>query len=128
MRSNRSSFFCAVQPDPPVDLNWTLLNVSSTGSYFDVLLNWTPPQSADVKMGWMTLQYEVQYRDSSTDKWTVVGISSFKVSHSFILRVVVVLNKLASKNFFSFFFLIPTAGPCEIDGLLAVRTSNKQHL
>lgn len=71
------SSFCAVQPDPPVDLVWTLLNVSVTSSYFDVLLNWMPPQSADVKMGWMTLQYEVQYRDNSTDKWAVVGIRRF---------------------------------------------------
>lgn len=66
----------AVRPDPPVNLNWMLLNVSLTSSYFDAMLNWVPPHSADVKMGWLTLQYQVQYRDNSTDKWTVVGISS----------------------------------------------------
>lgn len=87
---------CVVQPDPPVELNWTLLNVSLTSSYFDVLLNWMPPQSADVKMGWMTLQYEVQYRDNSTDKWTVVGVSSLKVSYGLRLHVVVVAATVKS--------------------------------
>uniref|UniRef100_UPI0037E916A6 growth hormone receptor b n=1 Tax=Semicossyphus pulcher TaxID=241346 RepID=UPI0037E916A6 len=61
-----------VQPDPPVGLNWTLLNVSVTGTYYDIMLSWKPPQSADVEMGWMTLQYEVQYRDVSSDQWEVV--------------------------------------------------------
>lgn len=63
-----------VQPDPPVDLNWTLLNVSVTGTYYDIMLSWKPPQSADVEMGWMTLQYEVQYRDVDTDLWEAVDL------------------------------------------------------
>ncbi|XP_070706330.1 growth hormone receptor b [Pempheris klunzingeri] len=63
-----------VQPDPPVSLNWTLLNVSLTGTYYDIMLSWKPPQSADVEMGWMTLQYEVQYRDASSDLWDVVDL------------------------------------------------------
>lgn len=63
-----------MQPDPPVGLNWTLLNVSLTGTYYDTMLSWKPPQSADVEMGWMTLQYEVQYRDVSSDLWEVVGV------------------------------------------------------
>ncbi|XP_020491733.1 growth hormone receptor b isoform X1 [Labrus bergylta] len=61
-----------VQPDPPESLNWTLLNVSLTGSYYDIMVSWKPPQSADVKMGWMTLQYEVHYRDVSSDLWEVI--------------------------------------------------------
>ncbi|KAM9735446.1 growth hormone receptor-like isoform 2-T2 [Menidia menidia] len=60
-----------VKPDPPVSLNWTLLNVSLTGTFYDIMLSWKPPQSADVEMGWMTLQYEVQYRCVSSDKWEV---------------------------------------------------------
>lgn len=63
-----------VQPDPPVDLKWTLLNVSLTGAYYDIMLSWKPPQSADVETGWMTLQYEVQYRDINSDLWEVVGV------------------------------------------------------
>lgn len=58
-----------------MDLNWVLLNVSLTGTHYDIMLSWKPPQSADVEMGWMTLQYEVQYRDSSSDLWEVVGAS-----------------------------------------------------
>lgn len=75
--------FCLVHPDPPVDLTWTLLNVSLTSSYFDVLLKWMPPRSADVEMGWMTLQYEVQYRDNSSEKWTVVGNKGFSLPSSY---------------------------------------------
>ncbi|XP_019965011.2 growth hormone receptor b isoform X1 [Paralichthys olivaceus] len=58
-----------VQPDPPFSLNWTLLNVSSTGSNYDIMLSWKPPESADVEMGWMTLQYEFQHRDVNSDLW-----------------------------------------------------------
>ncbi|XP_047185502.1 growth hormone receptor b isoform X2 [Scophthalmus maximus] len=63
-----------VQPDPPVNLNWTLLNVSVTGTHYDVLLSWTPPQSADVETGWMRLQYEVQHRDVASDRWKAVDL------------------------------------------------------
>ncbi|KAI3361938.1 hypothetical protein L3Q82_012292, partial [Scortum barcoo] len=63
-----------VQPDPPFSLNWTLLNVSLTGAFYDIRLSWKPPQSADVETGWMTLQYEVQYRDVSSDLWEAVDL------------------------------------------------------
>ncbi|XP_061554284.1 growth hormone receptor b isoform X2 [Phycodurus eques] len=58
-----------VQPDPPIGLNWTMLNVSLTGSFYDIMLSWKPPPSADVNMGWMTLQYEVQYRKVHSEHW-----------------------------------------------------------
>ncbi|KAF3702310.1 Growth hormone receptor [Channa argus] len=61
-----------VQPEPPLNLSWVLLNVSLTSTYYDILLSWKPPQSADVETGWMLLQYEVQYRDVSSDTWKVV--------------------------------------------------------
>lgn len=64
----------AVEPDPPVGLNWTLLNVSLTGTHFDIMVTWRPPDSADVKMGWMTLSYEVQHRSLSSDHWEVVSV------------------------------------------------------
>ncbi|XP_056260077.1 growth hormone receptor-like isoform X1 [Seriola aureovittata] len=63
-----------VQPDPPVGLNWTLLNVSMTGIYYDIMLSWKPPQSADVAMGWMTLQYEVHYRNVNSNQWEAVDL------------------------------------------------------
>ncbi|XP_071390164.1 growth hormone receptor-like [Centroberyx affinis] len=58
-----------VRPDPPVGLNWTLLNVGLTATHFDIMVSWEPPQSADVETGWMTLQYEVQYRKANSDLW-----------------------------------------------------------
>ncbi|XP_056288257.1 growth hormone receptor b isoform X2 [Pseudoliparis swirei] len=58
-----------VQPDPPVALQWALLNTSLTGSFYDIRLSWRPPQSADVETGWMTLTYEVQHRDVTSDLW-----------------------------------------------------------
>uniref|UniRef100_A0A3P9K1Q7 Growth hormone receptor b n=2 Tax=Oryzias latipes TaxID=8090 RepID=A0A3P9K1Q7_ORYLA len=65
-----------VEPDPPVGLNWTLLNVSLTGTHFDIMVTWRPPDSADVKMGWMTLSYEVQHRSLSSDHWEVTDLVS----------------------------------------------------
>ncbi|XP_073333496.1 growth hormone receptor-like isoform X2 [Pagrus major] len=61
-----------VQPDAPVNLTWAPLNESLSGIYYDVMLKWKPPQSADVEMGWIRLQYQVQYRSASSDLWQVV--------------------------------------------------------
>ncbi|XP_019739135.1 growth hormone receptor isoform X1 [Hippocampus comes] len=58
-----------VQPDPPLGVNWTMLNVSLTGNFYDIMLSWKPPPSADVEMGWMTLQYEVQHRKVDSEHW-----------------------------------------------------------
>lgn len=68
--------FSTVQPDPPVGLNWALLNMSLTSTYYDIMLSWKPPESADVEIGWMTLQYEIQYRDASLDQWEVVNVQN----------------------------------------------------
>lgn len=65
-----------VHPDPPVGLNWTLLNVSRSGLHFDVLMRWTPPPSADVQMGWMSLVYQVQYRVRNTSHWEMLDLES----------------------------------------------------
>ncbi|XP_038153511.1 growth hormone receptor-like isoform X2 [Cyprinodon tularosa] len=60
-----------VQPDPPVGLNWTLMNVSLTSTHFDIMVSWKPPGSADVETGWMALQYEVQHRQVGSEHWEV---------------------------------------------------------
>lgn len=67
--------FTAVQPDPPQELTWTLLNQSVTSSYSDIMLSWKPPESADVEMGWLRLLYEVQYRNMDIEQWQVVSNS-----------------------------------------------------
>ncbi|CAL8276424.1 unnamed protein product [Merluccius merluccius] len=61
-----------VQPDPPVGLNWTLLTVGLSGTHFDIKLSWEAPQTADVRTGWMTLQYEVQHRQGASAPWNTM--------------------------------------------------------
>lgn len=63
-----------VRPDPPVSLNWTLLNLSPSGLSYDVMVNWEPPPSADVPAGWMRIQYEMQYREKTTTNWKALEI------------------------------------------------------
>ncbi|NP_001316270.1 growth hormone receptor a precursor [Kryptolebias marmoratus] len=58
-----------VRPDPPVALNWTLLNVSPSGLSYDVIISWDSPPSADVHAGWMRLEYEIQYRERNGTTW-----------------------------------------------------------
>ncbi|XP_019958281.2 growth hormone receptor a [Paralichthys olivaceus] len=58
-----------VRPDPPVSLNWTLLNISPSGLSYDVMVNWEPPPSADVAAGWMRLEYKIQYRERNATNW-----------------------------------------------------------
>ncbi|KAK1893006.1 Growth hormone receptor [Dissostichus eleginoides] len=58
-----------VRPDPPISLNWTLLNVSPSGLSYDVMVNWESPPSADVKAGWMRIEYEIQYREKNSTEW-----------------------------------------------------------
>ncbi|XP_060236515.1 growth hormone receptor [Meriones unguiculatus] len=62
-----------VQPDPPVGLNWTLLNISLTRIHVDIQVRWRPPPSADVLKGWITLDYDVQYKEVNETKWKATG-------------------------------------------------------
>lgn len=72
-----SPFFLTVRPDPPVSLNWTLLDISPSGLNYDVMVNWEPPPTADIKGGWMQIVYELQFRDRNTTNWEKVSLSSF---------------------------------------------------
>ncbi|XP_067269643.1 LOW QUALITY PROTEIN: growth hormone receptor a [Pseudorasbora parva] len=65
-----------VHPDPPIGLNWTLLNVSRSGLHFDILVHWAPPSSADVQMGWMSLVYQVHYRVRNASQWEMLDLES----------------------------------------------------
>ncbi|KAG9337169.1 hypothetical protein JZ751_029649, partial [Albula glossodonta] len=65
-----------VHPDPPIKLNWTLLNVSRSLLHFDIMVHWKSPPSADVKGGWMTLVYEVNYRERNATRWHTLGEES----------------------------------------------------
>lgn len=61
-----------VQPDPPVALNWTLLNTSLTGVHADIQVRWEPPPNADVQKGWIVLEYELQYKEVNETQWKVM--------------------------------------------------------
>ncbi|XP_069818849.1 growth hormone receptor isoform X2 [Dendropsophus ebraccatus] len=58
-----------VSPDPPIALNWTVLNVSATRLRMDIELTWDPPASADVKSGWISLEYQIQIKMSYETQW-----------------------------------------------------------
>ncbi|KAM6474244.1 growth hormone receptor isoform 2-T2 [Liasis olivaceus] len=58
-----------VIPDPPVGLNWTVVDTSPIGVYADVQVTWKPPPSADVENGWITLLYQLQYKGVNETIW-----------------------------------------------------------
>ncbi|KAM9253547.1 growth hormone receptor [Dugong dugon] len=84
-----------VQPDPPISLNWTLLNISLTGIHADIQVKWEPPPSADVHKGWIVLEYELQYKDVNETQWkmmdpvlsTSVPVYSLRLDKEYEVRV-----------------------------------------
>uniref|UniRef100_A0A3B5LIQ0 Growth hormone receptor a n=1 Tax=Xiphophorus couchianus TaxID=32473 RepID=A0A3B5LIQ0_9TELE len=75
-------YFKLLRPDPPVSLNWTLLNISPSGLNYDVLVSWKPPPSADVGVGWMRIEYEIQYRERNATNWEAVRFPLEKQPHT----------------------------------------------
>ncbi|KAM8960870.1 growth hormone receptor [Pelodytes ibericus] len=63
-----------VIPDPPVSLNWTILSVSATLLLMDIEITWEPPPSADIKSGWIILQYQVHYKEVTSTTWKVMDL------------------------------------------------------
>ncbi|XP_041426454.1 growth hormone receptor isoform X1 [Xenopus laevis] len=61
-----------VEPDPPMALNWTVLNISLTRMRIDIQLSWEPPPSADVSSGWISLEYEVHLKEANESQWTIL--------------------------------------------------------
>ncbi|XP_051660735.1 growth hormone receptor isoform X1 [Manacus candei] len=84
-----------VLPDPPVHINWTLLNTSQTGIHADIQVRWDPPPTADVQKGWITLEYELQYKEVNETKWkeltprvsTMVPLYSLKMGRDYEIRL-----------------------------------------
>ncbi|KAM3846104.1 growth hormone receptor-like isoform 5-T10 [Vipera latastei] len=84
-----------VIPDPPVGLNWTVLNTSPSGVYTDVQVTWKPPPSADVENGWIIPFYQLQYKDVNATEWheldpkraTEVPVYSLKTCQDYEIRV-----------------------------------------
>ncbi|XP_075040151.1 growth hormone receptor isoform X2 [Mixophyes fleayi] len=84
-----------VRPDPPISLNWTVLNISGTRLRMDVQLTWEPPASADVRSGWISLEYEVQIKVSNESEWkpydvvatTYLPVYGIKTGKEYLIRV-----------------------------------------
>ncbi|XP_048383609.1 growth hormone receptor a isoform X1 [Stegostoma tigrinum] len=68
-----------VKPDPPIALNWTLLNISQSGLLADIQVLWEAPPTADIRNGWISLKYEIQYKASESNHWD--SIEAFSTSH-----------------------------------------------
>ncbi|XP_052393544.1 growth hormone receptor-like [Carassius gibelio] len=77
-----------VFPDPPVGLNWTLLKMGSTGLIYDVVVSWDPPPSAaeNVKIGWILLVYETQYREKGSEQWNSLNNGKDTQAHIYGLQ------------------------------------------
>ncbi|XP_060046977.1 growth hormone receptor isoform X2 [Erinaceus europaeus] len=84
-----------VQPDPPIALNWTLLNISLTGIHADIQVRWEPPPNADVQKGWIVLEYELQYKEVNETQWkmmdpvlsTSLPVYSLRLDKDYEIRV-----------------------------------------
>ncbi|KAM6224362.1 growth hormone receptor [Rhynchocyon petersi] len=84
-----------VYPDPPICLNWTLLNISLTGIHADIQVKWDPPPTADVRKGWIVLEYELQYKEVNETQWktmdpvlsTSVPVYSLRLDKEYEVRV-----------------------------------------
>uniref|UniRef100_A0A667YVY5 Growth hormone receptor a n=1 Tax=Myripristis murdjan TaxID=586833 RepID=A0A667YVY5_9TELE len=76
-----------VRPDPPVALNWTLMNMSPSGLYYDVRVRWKPPPSADVTAGWMRVEYEVQFRGRNSTVWEALEVQGTTQQTIYGLRI-----------------------------------------
>ncbi|XP_075697980.1 prolactin receptor [Rhinoderma darwinii] len=56
-----------VQPYPPRNLSFSYEGNESSVPY--LIVKWNPPEKADVKMGWMTLEYQVRLREEKKQIW-----------------------------------------------------------
>ncbi|KFQ12617.1 Prolactin receptor [Leptosomus discolor] len=82
-----------VQPDPPVNVTLELKKPINRKPY--LVLTWSPPPLADVRSGWLTLEYELRLKPEEGEEWEVSTLNSssfFKstcVIYNFLLRLLV---------------------------------------
>lgn len=70
----------SVQLNPPVNLSAEVKKQVYKNP--SVLFNWSPPPEADVKSGWLTLNYELRLKPEDGEVWEVRNILDFG-SHVF---------------------------------------------
>ncbi|XP_074923005.1 prolactin receptor [Chelonoidis abingdonii] len=61
-----------VQPDPPVNLSLEVKKQVDGKPY--LLLQWYPPPLADVKSGWLTLEYKLRLKPEEGDEWETIFV------------------------------------------------------
>lgn len=61
-----------METEPPINLTYALQEAGGDEVGHTALLSWTYPLPSDLQYGWITLQYELQYRRASEpDNWKV---------------------------------------------------------
>ncbi|NXD74359.1 PRLR protein, partial [Eolophus roseicapillus] len=66
------SFILTVQPDPPVNITLELKKSVNRKPY--LILTWSPPPLADVRSGWLTLEYELRLKLQEGEEWETVFV------------------------------------------------------
>ncbi|NXL92590.1 PRLR protein, partial [Alectura lathami] len=61
-----------VQPDPPVNVTLELKKPINRKPY--LVLSWSPPPLADVRSGWLTLEYELQLKPEEGEEWETIFV------------------------------------------------------
>ncbi|KFQ47235.1 Prolactin receptor [Nestor notabilis] len=64
-----------VQPDPPVNITLELKKSVNRKPY--LILTWSPPPLADVRSGWLTLEYELRLKPQEGEEWEVRMLQVF---------------------------------------------------
>lgn len=63
-----------VQTEAPVNLTYTLTDAGGDEMGHNAQLSWTYPVPSHLQYGWITLEYELQYRRiASPHNWKVQG-------------------------------------------------------
>ncbi|NWR76217.1 PRLR protein, partial [Centropus unirufus] len=61
-----------VQPDPPVNITLELKKPINRKPY--LVLTWSPPPLADVRSGWLTLEYELRLKPEEGEEWETIFV------------------------------------------------------
>ncbi|NXA11799.1 PRLR protein, partial [Sapayoa aenigma] len=61
-----------VQPDPPVNISLELKKSVNRKPY--LVLTWSPPPLADVRSGWLTLEYELRLKPEEGEEWETIFV------------------------------------------------------
>ncbi|NXY42039.1 PRLR protein, partial [Ceuthmochares aereus] len=61
-----------VQPDPPVNVTLELKKTINRKPY--LVLTWSPPPLADVRSGWLTLEYELRLKPEEGEEWETIFV------------------------------------------------------